>query len=135
MLDIGELKAVLGQGRAGGARLRRALLVHEPRLALTRSALERAFLALCESARIPLPEINSIVEGMMVDALWRQQRLIAELDGYDGHSSPAQLKRDRSRELRLRTAGFLVIRYSYEQITTEGEVVVADVRANLSARR
>jgi hypothetical protein len=134
LLDPREVRALLGRGRAGSTTLARALSVHEPRLALTRSRLERAFLALCESAGIPLPEVNPIVAGMMVDALWRPQRLVVELDGYDGHSSRAQIAHDRSRELRLRRAGFLVVRYTWDQITTEAELVVADLRANLIAR-
>ena len=59
---------------------------------------------------------------------------MVELDGYDNHSSRAQIKRDRRKELELRAAGFLVIRYTWEQIVHQPEVVAADLLAALASR-
>ena len=95
---------------------------------------EERFVSLCESARLPLPEINATVEGLMVDALWREQRVIVELDGHIAHSTRAQLERDRRREMRLRAAGFIVLRYTWKQVTEEPDLVAADLAAALSAR-
>jgi len=67
---------------------------HEPRIALTRSELERRFLALCESAGLPLPEVNAVVEGWTVDALWCRERVVVELDGRD---KPQLTRSDRAR--------------------------------------
>jgi very-short-patch-repair endonuclease len=69
---------------------------------------------------------------MTVDALWREQHLVVECDGYDGHGSRAQIERDRRRELRLRAAGFRVLRYTWSQITLEPALVIADLRAALA---
>jgi hypothetical protein len=134
VLDLAALRATLGSGRAGSARLRHALARHEPKLAHTRSPLERLFLPLCESYGIPLPDINVYVEGILVDAVWRDQRLVVELDGRDNHSSWAQIQRDRSNELRLRAAGFRVIRYGWRQVEEEPEVVAADLLRALGLR-
>jgi hypothetical protein len=41
VLDVVQVAAVLGHGRAGSAKLRKALARHEPRLARSRSDLER----------------------------------------------------------------------------------------------
>jgi hypothetical protein len=131
LLDLREVEHLLGRGLAGSAKLRRALARHLPQLALTRSRLERAFLALCEWAGLPLPEVNAKIGRMTVDALWRAERVIVELDGHDGHSSRAQIERDRRRELRLRAAGYTVIRYTWDQITKERELVAADLAARL----
>jgi very-short-patch-repair endonuclease len=38
-----------------------------------------------------------------------------ELDGYGNHHTPAQLRRDRRKEIALRQAGLNVVRYSEEQ--------------------
>lgn len=65
---------------------------------------------LCEVIGIPLPELNVIVAGVRVDALWREQRLVIELDGVGNHGTPAQIDRGRRNELRLRQAGLLVLR-------------------------
>ena len=135
LLDIDQVLAVCGRGCHGTARLRAALERHEPRIAMTRSELERRFLALLEAAGIALPEINAIVEGWTVDALWRSERVIVELDGRDNHSSPGQLERDRRKDLQLRAAGYLVVRYTWAQIITQPEAVIADLLAILSSGR
>jgi very-short-patch-repair endonuclease/predicted transcriptional regulator of viral defense system len=134
-LDLDAVRRVLGQGLPGSATLRRALEHHEPQLAFTRSVLEERFLALCESAHLPRPECNSTVDGLMVDMLWRAQGVIVELDGHQAHGSRAQIERDRVRDLRLRAAGFVVLRYTWGQITREPELVAADLAAALERGR
>ncbi|MGZ4287180.1 MAG: type IV toxin-antitoxin system AbiEi family antitoxin domain-containing protein [Solirubrobacteraceae bacterium] len=133
LLVVEEAVAVCGPGRLGAARLRAALERHEPRIAVTRSELERRFLNECEAAGIALPEVNAVVEGWTVDALWRRERIVVELDGRDNHSSPGQIERDRRKELQLRAAGYVVVRYTWAQVTLETQVVMADLRAILSS--
>jgi hypothetical protein len=123
LLNVAAVEAALGHGRPGSASLRAALAEHQPRLARTKSQLERDFLELCESAGIPLPEVNVRVAGWEVDALFRAQRVAVELDGYDNHRSRAQVQRDRRKELDLRAAGVNPIRYSSEQLARRVEVV------------
>ncbi len=134
LLDVGAVGAALGRGRPGSARLREALSEHLPRFARTKSKLERDFLELCESAGIPLPEVNVRVAGWEVDALFRAERLAVELDGYGNHRSPAQVKRDRRKEMALRAAGLTPVRYSDEQLQERKELI-ADVRRLLDAYR
>jgi predicted transcriptional regulator of viral defense system len=131
LLNVEELKAVLTRGRPGAGKLRRALKTHEPRLALTRSAPERRFLALCERAGIPTPEVNARVGRMTVDALWRPERLVVEVDTYGTHGSPQRMERDRRRELHLRAAGYRVVRYTDVQINQQPELVAADLSQQL----
>jgi hypothetical protein len=133
LLVFSEVEAVCGAGRPGSARLMAALQRHEPRIALTRSELERRFLDLCEAGGIPLPEVNVQVEGWTVDMLWRSERVIVELDGRDNHSSPGQLERDRRKDLHLRRARYVVLRYTWAQVTFEAGTVTADVTATLSS--
>jgi Protein of unknown function (DUF559) len=124
VLDIPALQVIAGNG---GAKLRKALTRHEPKLAYTRSPLERLFLPLCERAGIPLPEVNVWIEGVLVDAVWRERKLVVELDGRDNHSSWAQIQTDRSKELILRAAGFTVVRYGTRQLEEEPALVEADL--------
>jgi hypothetical protein len=135
LLNPRPVAEILGHGRPGSAKLRNALERHQPRLARARSRLERAFFALCESADIPLPELNVRLHGWTVDAFWRRERLAVELDGYGNHHSRAQIDRDRRKELCLRKAGLSVVRYSEEQLTEEPGAVIADVLAQLAGRR
>ena len=127
-LDVRAVEAVLGAGRPGSAKLRAALSEHQPRLARTKSELEILFVEICEKAKIPVPDVNVRVAGWEVDAVWREERIAVELDGYDNHRSPAQVKRDRRKELALRAAGYLPVRYSEEQLTHHRKEVVADLR-------
>jgi very-short-patch-repair endonuclease len=120
------------RGRRGSVRLRRALAAHEPRLARTKSRFERALIALCEARGIPLPEINVRVEGHLVDAIWRGERLIVELDGYGNHHTPAQIRRDHRRDLHMRRHGFATLRYTEDQLDAESDDVVRDILAGLA---
>jgi hypothetical protein len=131
LLDLAAIDAVLGRGRPGSAALRKALERHRPQYARTLSVLEDRFLELCQRYGIPLPEVNVMVEGLMVDALWRKDRVIVELDGHAAHSTRSAMNSDRDRELILRTAGFLVARYTWRQITERPAEVAADLKCHV----
>jgi Protein of unknown function (DUF559) len=134
VLDVPALQVTAGTGRAGSTKLRKALERHEPKLANTRSPLERLFLPLCESYGIPLQDdVNVRIAGVLVDAVWWEQRLVVELDGRDNHSSWAQIQRDRSNELTLRAAGFDVLRYGTVQLEEQAVLVAGDVIGRLSS--
>lgn len=128
-LDLSAIEAAMGRGRRGSGRLRTALERHQPRLAQTRSGLEIAFLELCEEAGFVIPATNQWVAGWEVDALWRAERIAVELDGGGNHRTPAQMRRDRRKDLALRSAGFTPVRYSDEQIEHARREVIADLRS------
>jgi hypothetical protein len=129
VLDVAALQVIAGNGRAGSTKLATALKRHEPKLAKTRSPLERLFLPLCEKYGVPLPDdVNVRVAGVLVDAVWWKQKLVVELDGKGNHSSWAQIQRDRSNELTLRGAGFDVLRYGTLQLEDEPKLVEDDLR-------
>jgi hypothetical protein len=132
LLTVSSLAQALPRGRRGSPALRAAIRSHEPRLAQTRSRLERHFIALCERYRIPLPEVSVPFQGYTIDVMWRQNKLAVELDGYDNHSTPGQIAADRRRDLALRAAGFVVVRYSWDQILRQPDAVAADLERLLS---
>jgi len=127
VLDVSALQVLAGNGRKGSTKLRNALARHEPKLAYTRSHLERLFLPLCERIGIPLPEVNVFIEGVLVDAVWRDRKLVVELDGENNHSSWNQIQTDRSKEMRLRGGGFDVVRYGTRQLEEEDALVEDDL--------
>jgi very-short-patch-repair endonuclease len=87
---------------AGRRALRRVLHGEEP---VTLSALERRFLLRLRRARLPLPEVNRVAGGRVVDCRWPQSRLTVELDGYRYHRSRHSWERDREREREARARG------------------------------
>ena len=69
---------------------------------LTRSKLERRFLALCRRHRLPIPEVNARVDRFEVDFFWPYPKLIVETDGYGSHRGRSAFEEDRARDLRLK---------------------------------
>jgi very-short-patch-repair endonuclease len=131
LIDVAVIPQALGRGRPGSATLAQALKRHQPQLARTRSELEKAFIALCESANIPVPAFNTKVCGYPVDAVWREQRVAVELDGLDNHRTPAQLERDHERDLVLRQSSFETRRYTWHQVTRKRARVVSDLPSSI----
>jgi very-short-patch-repair endonuclease len=101
---------------------------------LSRSELERLFLALCRRHRLPQPEINALVGPYEVDFLWRDRRLVVETDGFRHHAGRAAFERDRARDALLQSLGFRVLRFTHRQVTEDRSAVVAALRSLLAQR-
>jgi hypothetical protein len=67
----------------------------------TRSHLEDDFLRFLRRHNLPKPELNQRIAGYEVDAVWRDKRLVVELDGYAYHATPEAFERDRERDATL----------------------------------
>ena len=128
LVTLAEVEAALGRGRPGSAALRAALDCHLPQLARTRSRMEEKFVLLCERHSLTPPAVNAAVAGWTVDAVWFDLRLAVELDSHAAHATPAAMEEDRRRDLELRAAGYTVLRYTWRQVTEEGDLVIADLR-------
>jgi very-short-patch-repair endonuclease len=111
------------------ARLRHLLSVDDAQRP-TRSALEDAFLTFIARHRLPSPEVNTMVAGYEVDMLWRPQRLIAELDGYETHRFTFET--DREKDADLVAAGFRVVRVTWERLAERPRREAARFRALLA---
>ena len=125
-----------GGPRPGPSRQRRAARGARAPPAAVRpheEQLEARFLRLCELHSITSPEVNVRVAGLTVDALWRAQKCVVELDGAASHATPAGMEEDRRRDLRLRQAGYTVNRYTWRQITDTPEAVARDLRITLTS--
>jgi hypothetical protein len=96
----------------------------------TRSELEFLFLDLCQKHRLPTPEVNIRIGSLLVDFVWRDQRLIVETDGYKYHRGRIAFEDDRARDLKLRALGYDVIRFTHRQVTSScGEVLAILTKA------
>jgi very-short-patch-repair endonuclease len=120
LVTDGELASLARRSRP----LRDALHV-EP--ALTRSEAERRLLQLVRAARLPRPETNVRIAGHEVDFVWREQRLVVEVDGFAYHATRQAFERDRRRDAALQAAGYRVLRFTWRQITKEPHAVVAQI--------
>ena len=79
--------------------------------------------------------MNAIVLGEEVDALWREQRLIVELDSRSFHDNPAAFETDRARDMLLQVSGYRVLRITYRRLVEHPEEVADAIRVLLRGAR
>ncbi|MFA4928831.1 MAG: DUF559 domain-containing protein [Patulibacter sp.] len=118
-----------------GARALTALLDAELEPAFTRSEAEQAFRGVLKRAGLAFPRTNVHVIGYEVDALWVDERLVVEVDGYEAHRSRQAFERDRRKSAALEAAGYRVLRVTRRQIKETPEMVAAVVAAALARAR
>jgi very-short-patch-repair endonuclease len=99
-----------------------------------RTELESMFMAIVRSHRLPRPEVNVKIARYEVDFLWRDERLIVEVDGWESHGTRSAFEEDRTRDARLKVLGFDVVRFSWRQVENEAPLVARTIRALLTKR-
>jgi very-short-patch-repair endonuclease len=86
----------------------------------SRSPLEDRFLRFLRTANLPIPETNVPLRlgagTYEADCLWREQRLIVELDGHEAHGTRSAFESDRERDRHLQVAGWRVVRITWRQL-------------------
>jgi very-short-patch-repair endonuclease len=98
----------------------------------TRSELESRFLSICRRHRLPQPEVNVRVDCFVVDFLWRDERLIVELDGWQSHRTRSAFEEDRARDIRLKLLAFEVLRFTWRQVDRDPRRIASSIRSLLS---
>jgi very-short-patch-repair endonuclease len=97
----------------------------------TRTELEAVFLGLCRRHRLPQPEVNAKVDRFEVDFLWREERLVIEVDGWDAHRSRSAFEEDRRRDVCLKLLGYEVLRFTWRQVQDRPREVAGTLRVLL----
>ncbi len=124
--------------RRGSPAVRAALRRVQEKPGRIRSRLEERFLPFLDRYRLPRPRFNAWLEvggeRVQVDCLWAEVRQIVELDGWESHGTRAAFRGDRTRDRRLRVAGYGVTRIAWSQLGDEPEEIAADLRALLGVR-
>jgi very-short-patch-repair endonuclease len=121
----------------GAARLRALLETHRPQSGPTRSLLERRLLAGLRRAGLPEPVVNGSLEleGEIIqpDLMWPQLRVLVELDGLDTHGTRTAMRRDRRRDRLVALAGWVGLRFTWEDVDHDLRAVLADLGCALGA--
>jgi very-short-patch-repair endonuclease len=99
-----------------------------------RSKAERLMRKLCREADLPQPRTNVMLNGHLVDFLWRQHRLVVEVDGYGTHGNRQAFETDRRRDQIHVAAGYVVIRISWWQLQREPLAVAVRIAQSLVQR-
>lgn len=116
LFDLDAVRATIDRspGRRGARVLR---LASEP-LQLTRSRHEDRFRGICRRHRLPLPRVNSRLNGHEVDFHSPDARLIVEVDVHPSHRTREGAARDRDR--RMRRAGLETLRLAAGDLEDDG---------------
>jgi very-short-patch-repair endonuclease len=127
-----ELEAAMDRclRRRGVAGLR-ALLAAEKDTGFTRSKAERILRRLVGEGELERPVTNTYVEGVEVDAYWPRLKLVVEFDGHRYHGSYRAFQRDRAKTNMLIAAGYLVLRFTWAQLTQRPMLVLATIARTL----
>ena len=104
-----------------------------PERGATRSHLEDRFTRFLKRHDLPLPERNQPIAGHEVDAVYREQKLVIELDSRQFHTTPRAFERDRDRDADLLNAGYPTVRITDQRLkhhaTTEARRLTEILRS------
>lgn len=133
-----RLESLNSRGRPGTASLR-ALLEEASPNPTPHSMLERRFIKLAETAGISLPQRQFEIDigwdrPIHVDFAYPPIKLAIETDGYGVHSSRSQWIADRRRDAALIALGWIVLRFSWDDVQSRPEYVVATIQMVLRQR-
>ncbi len=132
------LRAVLaGRGHLGGP----APSVLESRMArlLNQLGIPQPQAEVRETVQPRVSSDPYLAKEYRLDFAWPDGRLAVEVDGYAWHSSPDQMRRDQRRRNSLIQSGWIVLVYTWRDVTEEprrvGEQISAAYRRATSRRR
>ena len=129
------LTAASWPGRAGADRLRRMVRLANPG---SDSAFESRLRLGLNDGGLPTPELQITVtvgrSSYRIDLGWRRWRIGVEADGRAYHSSALAVVEDRRRQNALLTDGWLILRFTWDDVVHRPEYVLATVRNALAAR-
>jgi very-short-patch-repair endonuclease len=123
-------------GKRGTRKVHLALkrILEEPE-GRRRLPLEERFSPFLRQHNLPLPRYNDWIflgdKRYKVDCHWPLVRQIAELDGWQGHSTKTAFREDRARDRRLAAAGYTVTHITWNQLDDEPAEIASDLRSLL----
>jgi hypothetical protein len=122
-------------GRHGVGALRAALARWDISGRPPDSVLELRMAALLAAHHLPPPIFHARILGFEVDFAIPAARIVLECDGWDVHGRDrVQFERDRTRDVALTAAGWVVLRFTWVQITRRPAWVASIIRSTLAVR-
>lgn len=122
------------RGCKGVGKLRRIALEVNPEALETRSVSEVDFFALWREMNMPMPSVNVLVGGYLVDFLWAGQKVIVEADSWSYHGDPLAFEKDHQRDVELIAAGYDVHRTTAKMLERDPTPFLQNVRRALLTR-
>ncbi len=130
-----RLEELGGKGRRGCKTLRALLEVRGSQLAVPESVLETKFRRLLRRAGLPEPILQHRDSDRRpagrIDFAYPRQKVAIEVDGRKWHSSRPVVNRDLRKSNALNVRGWIVLRFTWEDVMHCGDLVVQQVREAL----
>jgi hypothetical protein len=101
----------------------------------TRSDLEIAWKTLLVTFDLPWTTINVPFNGYVLDALFVQERVIVELDGWETHKTRQSFESDRERDASNLALGYPTVRVTWPRMTQTPAAEAARIERILARRR
>lgn len=135
-----RLEATARRGKPGVKRLRSVLASRLGKNFASESTLETKMLNLLESAGLPRPSTQFRPDWLRsvngrVDLAYLDERIVIECDSRRFHGSPESFQLDRRRDNLAALAGWLPLRFTWEDLTKRPAYVLGTVREALMKRR
>jgi len=105
-----------------------------PQKGATRSHLEDRFVRFLKRHHLPIPEFNQQIAGHEVDAVYRQHKLVIELDSRQFHTTSNAFEEDRNRDADLLNAGFSTLRITDHRLKRQHATEAQRLRSILRSR-
>jgi hypothetical protein len=102
---------------------------------VTNSPSEDEFPGWCTSVGVPEPVMGVRVGGVIVDAYWPAERLIAELDGWGSHNTSVDFENDRERDIDHLVIDSPTIRITRRKAEREPARLARQINTILANRR
>jgi very-short-patch-repair endonuclease len=121
------------RGHHGIGALRLALRAWQIDGKVADSKLELRMNALLHEHRLPTAEFHAFVSGYEVDFLIRGTRVVLECDGYESHGLDRdQFEFDRVRNAELTGSGFVIVHFTWRQLTRGPSHVARRIEHNVA---
>jgi len=140
LTDAGRLTAVLDRHARRRGRRNLGRVVDQTCFGrgVTHGELEHRFIDFLQERGLPEPELNVEVRvdrrRFVLDCLWRDARLVVELDGRPAHTEGERHDRDTLRDRKLLLVGLETIRVTWRHLAEAPDDLERDLRAALARR-
>jgi hypothetical protein len=101
----------------------------------TRADWEREFPAFCEHHGLPRPTLSARIGRHTADALFPDEKVIVELDGWEFHNTRVDFETDRDRDADTAALGHVTVRITWQRLIYLPDREAARLHKILAVRR